>query len=55
MGIGSNNIGNWSVKCADGRSFLAGVNSDGSGKVLECSVYKLVTKLSCFKKLEGTH
>jgi hypothetical protein len=55
MGIGSTNIGNWSVKCADGRSFVVGANPDGTSKVLECSVYKLVTKLSCFKKLEGTH
>ena len=45
----------WSVGCANGKSYLVQVNADATGSttVLECSVYKLVTKLSCFTKLKN--
>jgi len=45
----------WSVGCKNGSSYLVQIDADatGSTKVLECGVYKLVTKMSCFTKLEN--
>lgn len=42
----------WNVGCANGKSYVVEIknNSTGSTKILECGVYKMTTKLECFKK-----
>lgn len=41
----------WNVGCTNNKSFVVEIknNSTGSTKILECGVYKMVTKLECFK------
>lgn len=55
MGTGTKgsvkNIGSWSVKCTNGKSYNIGINPDGSSKVLNCSVLKTIAHIDCFKKL----
>ena len=44
----------WSIGCKNGKSYLVQIFADstGSTKVLDCTLYKKVTKLSCFQKLK---
>jgi hypothetical protein len=45
----------WSVGCKNGKSYVVQINADASGstKVLECGLYKAVTKMNCFTKLSN--
>lgn len=45
----------WSVGCKNGKKYLVQIEADatGSTKVLECGLYKAVTKMSCFTKLDN--
>jgi len=42
--------GFWSLRCADGRSFVVQVHPDGTSTVLECQVLKALHAGDCFKK-----
>jgi hypothetical protein len=44
----------WSVGCKNGGSYLIQIDADAAGttSVLDCGVYKLFAKMSCFKKIE---
>src|SRR5262249_10070686 len=44
----------WSVRCKNGKSYLVQIQADstGSTRVLDCAIYKAVSKMSCFTKLE---
>ena len=45
----------WSLGCKNGKNYLVQINADatGSTKVLDCSVYKAVAKMSCFTKISN--
>jgi hypothetical protein len=57
MGIGKSGMsedkGFWSIRCADGRSFLVQVNPDGTSQVLECAALKALNAGTCLKKLSN--
>lgn len=42
----------WNIGCTNEKSYVVEIknNSAGSTKILECRIYRLVTKLDCFKK-----
>jgi hypothetical protein len=40
----------WNVACSNGPSYSIAVYTDGSTKLLECSVMKAVTSTACFVK-----
>ncbi|HEU5047052.1 MAG TPA: hypothetical protein VFT64_04330 [Rickettsiales bacterium] len=40
----------WSVKCANGKNYVVGVDPTGKGKVLECAMLEKMHAGKCFKK-----
>jgi hypothetical protein len=52
QGFDSRRNAYWNVRCSDGGAFVIQINSDaqGSTRILECSMMKLVGGGQCFKK-----
>lgn len=49
-GPASDGAESWNARCQNGNTFSISVNNDGSSKVLECKVVKLIAKVNCFEK-----
>jgi len=42
----------WSIKCTNGKSYSVEVHPQGDGKVLECSMLKMLHAGECFQKFK---